>query len=245
MPFKGFVMKDDVLEDDKKGDGSGAGLQLKQLLGYGRKAKETMYYGLLKKIQAGKVLSATEQRTFTTLDTELNVQLAESELDAGGHTFTNGDAAKYLGYSRRMLSYHIHRGHLRQEPDGTFLKEELDNYLNGEGRSGDKTDDEGYQWKKEQADLALRQARAARERFMVKQLESQYAPVAEVAAAWAGRMKEFCSTVRAWKNNLSILLANKAANEIKEILDREAEAVILAYVRDGKWTPTTIISTED
>lgn len=234
-------METGKLEDDNKDDG----LQLKELLSYGRKAKETIYFHLLTKIRDGKALTATEQRNFTQIDTELNIQLAESEQDAGDHTFTNGDAAKYLGYSRRMLSYHIHRGHLRQEPDGSFLKEELDRYLAGEGRSGEGSDDEGYQWKKEQADLALRQARAARERFMVKQLESQYAPVAEVGAAWAGRMKEFCATVRAWKNNLPMLLANKEANEIKAILDREAEAVITAYVRDGKWTPSKGTSAED
>jgi len=220
-------------------------LTLRDLLSYGSKAKERIYAKLLLKIQKGEALTAAEQRTFTSLDTELNVQLAESEIEASEHAFGYQDAAKYLGFSKRSLHYHVHKGHIRQEPDGSFLREELDNYLAKEGRAGEKDDVDSYQWKKEQADLSLRQARAARERFMVKQLESQYAPVAEVGAAWAGRMKEFCSTVRSWKNNLSIILANKEANEIKAILDREAEAVITAYVRDGKWTPITISSIKE
>jgi len=238
-----------ILDEEKKDEvetDEDSAKELRDLLSYGGKAKETMYYKLLLKIQQGTVLTATEQRTFTTLDTELNIKLAETDAEALGLAFGYTDAAKYLGFSKRTLHYHVHKGHIKQEPDGSFLKEELDRHLAGEGRVGEQGVDD-YQWKKEQADLSLRQARAARERFMVKQLEAQYAPVAEVAAAWAGRMKEFCTAVRAWKNNLSILLVGKDAGEIKDILDRESESVITSYVRDGKWTPTPTIvtSTED
>jgi len=207
------------------------------LLEVGLKAKEKLYFDLLKKINEGAKLSPTEQRTFQALGRELQVALDE----ATGTDVRMGysDAALYLKISRRSFSYHLQKGQIRQEPDGTFLRSELDRYRDERLEKGDAEDMESL---KAKADLVIKQVRAEREQFMLKQLNSQYVPVSEVYKAWASRVKELATALMAWQNRLSPLLENKSRYEISKILAVEVKILLERYSREGQWTSGAEVS---
>jgi hypothetical protein len=71
-------------------------------------------------------------------------------------------AAEYCGMSKRMISYHLGRGNLVQNPDGSFNKEDLDKYLKQKGRKPTL-----------QGDDAFYRARLEKERYLSKKAERQ------------------------------------------------------------------------
>lgn len=52
--------------------------------------------------------------------------------------FNATEAAAYLGFARNTLYFHIRKDRIRQEPDGSFSKAELDRYKT---RTGNVTAD--------------------------------------------------------------------------------------------------------
>ena len=75
---------------------------------------------------------------------------------------TSSAAAEYCGMSKRMISYHLGRGNLVQNPDGSFTKEELDRFLKSKGRKPEL-----------QGDDAFYKAKLEKEKYLIKKAERQ------------------------------------------------------------------------
>jgi len=75
---------------------------------------------------------------------------------------TAAAAAEYCGMSKRMISYHLGRGNIVQNPDGSFTKEDLDKFLKQKGRKPEL-----------QGDDAFYRAKLAKEKYLLKKAERQ------------------------------------------------------------------------
>lgn len=207
--------------------------RLTELLSFGQKAKESLYYELLKKINDKEKLTPTEQRTFQTLGKDLEQALLSAPED--DERMGYAEAAAYLQLSKRSVSHHVHKGRIVMHPEGGFLKSELDKYkmTNGYGTGSGGTD---MATLKEKADLTLKQVRAQREQFLMKQLSEQYVSVADMHRAWADRVKELATGLMSWENSLPPLLQGRDKFEIRAILSREVRFLLERFARTGKWT---------
>jgi len=208
---------------------------LQDLLKYGDKAKEKIYFGLLKKINNGEALSASETRTFEKIGKELEAARDEIEILAQ-QRFKYQAAADYLGISKRTLSYHIGKGRIRQEANGDFLREELDRFKRKQGYEI-SADDEDISTLKAKADLQLKKYRAKREECLLKQLMGELISIEDVHREWVGRIKEITTSLRAWGNTLPPLLDGKTKHEMKAIINKEVHDLLMRYARTGRWTP--------
>ena len=75
---------------------------------------------------------------------------------------TAAAAAEYCGMSKRMISYHLGRGNIVQNPDGSFTKEDLDRFLKQKGRKPEL-----------QGDDAFYRAKLEKEKYLNKKAERQ------------------------------------------------------------------------
>jgi len=207
---------------------------LANLLKAGIKAKAHLYFELMKKINRNERLTASELKLFQKLDEEIEVA-KETLSDSGDEALKYNAAAEYLGISKRTLSIAVKKGRIRQEPNGDFLKAELDRYKRKQGYA-DESDD--YAALKEEAELQLKQFRARREEYLLKQLTGEVISIDEVHREWIGRVKEITTGLMAWSNSLPPILEGKTKHEIKAIINREVRELLMRFARTGKWTPS-------
>jgi hypothetical protein len=217
-----------------------------KLLQASKLAKYRLFQTLIKKIRDGKSLSATEQKTLFVLEQEF-----EAQTDAGvtpAKVFTSfDDAAAYCGLSKRTLSWHLKRGNLRQNPNGTFERTELDRFLASKGRkrrtqagnAGDLADSD-YGTQKDFADLRWRLARATREEMLVEQIKENLISRDEIARCWAARVAEVTAGLVALSERLPPLLAGKDHQAMREIIALEVHHLRDRYARDGKFCDCTL-----
>jgi hypothetical protein len=150
------------------------------------------------------------------------------------------DAADYCGFSKRTLSWHLKRGNLRQNPNGTFDRAELDRFLASKGRKkksrGESALDElDYATRKELADLRWRLARATREEMLVEQIKENHISRDEIARCWAARVAEVTAGINALSERLPPLLVGKDHQAMREIIAVEVHNLRDRYARDGKF----------
>jgi hypothetical protein len=217
-----------------------------KLLQASKLAKYKLFQTLLKKIRDGKSLSATEQKTLFVLEQEF-----EAQTDAGvspAKVITSfDDAAAYCGFSKRTLSWHLKRGNLRQNANGTFDRAELDRFLKSKGRkkksrlgNENAPDDLDYGTQKELADLRWRLARATREEMLVEQIKENLIARDEIARCWAARVAEVTAGLNALSERLPPLLVGKDHQAMREIIAVEVHNLRDRYARDGKFCDCTL-----
>ncbi|MHC1744882.1 MAG: hypothetical protein AB9873_17900 [Syntrophobacteraceae bacterium] len=157
------------------------------------------------------------------------------------------DAAAYCGFSRRTLSWHLKRGNLRQNPNGTFDRAELDRFLASKGRkkkvdpgNGGSSDELDLATQKELADLRWRLARATREEMLVEQIKEHLISRDEIARCWAARVAEVTAGLNALSERLPPLLVGKDHQAMREIIAVEVHNLRDRYARDGKFCDCTL-----
>jgi len=92
-------------------------------------AKLELFNTLVKKIKNGESLKKSEWDTFQTLNKLFADQSENGPPQAEPEKIASFNAAAvYLGISKRMVSYYLNKGDLKQNPDGTFDQEMLDNF---------------------------------------------------------------------------------------------------------------------
>ena len=91
----------------------------------GQIAKVKIYQDLITRIAAGERLKPMEIKTFHQLERELEGVFNGDDDKTSGVIAGHKEACEYLGISKRMLSYHVTKGNLGQNPDGTFEIKEL------------------------------------------------------------------------------------------------------------------------
>lgn len=202
--------------------------------------KLRLYQDLSKRIGTGERVSATELKNFNMLDRYFN---GDSEGNGGGppEVFDNfDDAIEYLGVSRRTLSVNIKKGNIKQEPDGTFFKSELDKYL---AKNGRKTEDQAVapiEIQIKEADLRWRVAKATREETLNKQLDGTLISKDEVYTEWSAIVAAVMSSIEIFADRLPPLLYGRPREQMFEIIRDEVWMVRDMLYREGKYTPPPI-----
>ena len=181
-----------------------------------------------RRIAAGEKLKRSELAAYHEL---------EKKRDKGEVVHGGQDADKYCGTSKRILSYHIARGSLRQNPDGTFDKAELDRWLASRDRREKGPEAKKHTDAKDKAELRYRLARARREEMLVEQMKGNLASRKEIEAEWSGRVLEVASGLEAFIDRLPGLLVGKSRDEIRAVLKEEVRTLRENYSRAGRYTP--------
>lgn len=195
-------------------------------------AELKLYQTYLKKITEGHPLTASEYDFFQKYSNSLSTP-------ESGEAFKYTAAAKYAGVSKRTLSYHVTRGNIRQNDDGTIDKDELDRWLQSKGRKKKAADGErDISAEKEEADLRWRLARAQREELLVSQIRGETLTLEEVLQAWTVRVAEVTAGLQNLVDRLPPLLDGRGREEIRAILTEEIWALRDRYARDGKFCTT-------
>lgn len=204
----------------------------KTLLQAGSAPGQKLYQSLLMRIKNGETLKRSEYKLLKDLERELE-PLEQENGEARVRTF--GAAAAYLGLSERTITYHLRRGNLRQNADGSFDRSVLDEFLNSVGRR--KVDKERTR-RRMAADLRYRLARAEKEETLVAQLKAQLYDMDEIKEGWAWRVSEVTAALQSLVDRLPPLLVGKGRLEMAEIIRDEVHHLRERFYHDGQFTTT-------
>lgn len=217
--------------------------QVESIRQAGQLAKLKVYRDLISRIGQGEKLSPTELKTFHQMEREIEAISTEqngNEVNQQDQLIPSfAKAAEYCGVSARTISYHVKRGNIKQNTDGTFERSVLDAYLRSKGRKpgADGGMLGGIEAKKEKAELRFREARARREEMLVSQLKGNLMSRAEVAQEWAKRVQNVTSALDNLVDRLSPVLEGKRRGEIQAILKKEIQLLRESYATTGKYCP--------
>ena len=150
---------------------------------------------------------------------------------------TQEAAAKYLGVSQRVISYHVGRGNLKGDIDGRFSKTELDRWALEHGKRKDLGPVKKYAEQQAKYDAEFRKARAEEKSLVVSQLRGKLISIKEIEAAWAGRVDIVTSGLETLINRLPPILVSKTRRQIAKILQEEISRLREDYAKPGKYCP--------
>ena len=213
-------------------------LNYEKALQEGKLAKINLFANLGARIGKGDKLNASEIKLFNTLEKEFEGELNEGDPGPKKPALlqTNLEAAEYCGFTTRMISYHVTRGNIKANKDGTFDRSELDRFLATKGGRRQKAA-AGIDEKSDAAMLRYRIAKARREEMLVMQLEGNLASWEEVESQWRERIVIVTSGLEAFKNRLPGILVGKSRRDIQDILEEEIKLLREAYAGEGKYCP--------
>lgn len=180
-----------------------------------------------KRIAAGEKLTRAELKEYRAIDKKGDTEAI--------HGYA--EAAQYCKLSKRTLSYHLGRGSLQQNPDGTFDKKELDRFLKTKDRREKSPASEAVSKRKDAAELRYRLARARREEMLVEQMKGNLAAWKDIHSEWSQRVQAVKAGLNAMPDRLPPLIVGKTRDEIREVLKREFNELLTVYGRPGKMTP--------
>jgi len=208
-----------------------------RLMRAGKVARVRAYQNLIEMIRAGKPLRPSEMKLMEQLEQELSPSPVDGEGEKPPERIDGMQAAAlYVGSSRRMLSYHIKKGHLKQNPDGTFDRSELDRFLEKYGRKTEEPGSLGEQ--KAAADLRFRLAKAASAEMNLAREQGALISRDEVQSEWSSRNVELKTALLAWSNKLPPLLFGLDRREMSSVLRDEVYYLLSRFSREGRWTPS-------
>ncbi|WP_054031233.1 hypothetical protein [Desulfatitalea tepidiphila] len=225
-------------------DGSITKTDIERALSLGAKAKLRLYQTFLTRIAQGERLTATELKNMRALETELEESTNGGEKKEQPVIMSMDDAAAYCGISKRTVSYHLKRGNIAQNADGTFDKAVLDAWLEKYGRKkkaeqgGGKRVSLSIEEKLDRAKLRKEVAAAKRNEILVAELQGRLAPWSEIERAWCERVAVVAAGLDSLAERLPPLLTGKKPDEMREIIRRETNELRRAYARRGKYCPT-------
>ncbi|NPU86368.1 MAG: hypothetical protein HPY65_17960 [Syntrophaceae bacterium] len=209
---------------------------INRLMKAGKVARVRAYQNLIEMIRAGKPLKPSEMKLMERLERELSPSPVDGEGEKPPERIDGMQAAAlYVGSSRRMLSYHIKKGHLRQNPDGSFDRSELDRFLEKYGRKTEEPGSLGEQ--KAAADLRFRLAKATSAEMNLAREQGELISRDEVQMEWSARNIELKTALLAWANKLPPLLHGRDKREIGTVLRDEVYYLLSRFSRTGRWTP--------
>lgn len=135
---------------------------------------------------------------------------------------TSAAAAEYCGMSKRMISYHLGRGNLVQNPDGSFTKEELDRFLKKKGRKPElQGDDAYYRAKLEKEKYLLKKAERQRKELEMKTFFREVIYIDEVKTVMRQMSEALSLGLDSLPSKIAPVLAGREAKEIEVMLRQE------------------------
>ncbi|MBF0508054.1 MAG: hypothetical protein HQK57_03895 [Deltaproteobacteria bacterium] len=147
---------------------------------------------------------------------------------------TQEDAACYLGLSQPAISKAVRAGRLTQQPDGSFLRTDLDDYL-AKSPKRPKTDDEtDLEYRLKEAELRYKVAKADREELIVAEMKANLIPVEAIGEMMRARVAEVKNGLEGLKNRLAPACAGKTTEEIAEIIDEGVYALLWSFAKSGR-----------
>jgi len=201
-----------------------------KILEVGKFAKVKLYQDLLARISNGETLRPTELNTLERLEKELAQGRPETDLPEVLSSYD--EAAEYCGFSKRTLSYHIGKGNIKQNAQGTFDRKELDRYLSTRGRKSRTPTNVTEEIQK--AELRYRKSRAAREEIIVKQLKAQLISNEEIQRQFTARAYELTRGLLVLSRRIAHKVAAKSKKKFKDvtaIIDQEVYDLLDRYSR--------------
>jgi hypothetical protein len=219
-----------------------------KLIQTGKVAKIKRYQDYITRIANGEQLKPAELKDLRILESEIE-QEANGDIKEKKIIENNKEAAEYCGLSTRMISYHLKRGNIRQNTDGTFEKKDLDKWLIRSGRkktTSEKTtsekDSDGKLVKTideqiEIANLRFRVARAKREEMITEQQAGNLISKQEVHEQWAQRVASVKQGLLNFIERLSPILEKKTRKQIALILEKEVDELLSSYSKIGEYNP--------
>jgi len=216
--------------------------QMEAIRQAGQLAKFKLYRDFISRIGQGEKLTPTEIKTFHQMEREIEAisMNGEGEKESGPLISSFNKAAEYCGVSGRTISYHVKKGNIKQNTDGTFERSVLDDYLRRYGRQRSKADGSPMSKIDEKmgaAELRFKEARARREEMLVEQLKNNLMSRVEIAQEWAKRVQNVTSALDNLVDRLSPVLEGKRRDEIQAILKSEIQLLRESYASIGKYCP--------
>lgn len=198
--------------------------KIDDLLTAGQLAKVKLYQAYLIRIKDGEKLSASDMKSFQLLEKEIEGQIDEGK-NATEKIETSGKAAEYLGVSKRMISYHLTKGNLKQNVDGTFDVEELERFRARYTKKKKVSIDD----KKAKADLRWRLARAEREEIITAQLKGELIPLKDAIEKETDLMMSLAHNLTIYEDRLPPQLEGKTKQEMRIIIHKENNHFRMQY----------------
>lgn len=215
-----------------------------------RQADEAALAEYYRRIKSGEKLKPFEHAHRREIEERLDRANADP---ATGDVLPNAAALmEYAGWSKASVSYHITKGNIRQNPDGSFDKAVIDAYFekknkgNGgrvkpapspEAAAPEPGACESLDEQAKRADLRWRNARAEKEEILTKQIRGTMFSKADVLTEWTERVVAVASGLEALADRLPPLLAGLDPKEMQSIIKNEVRLLREAFARDGKYTP--------
>jgi hypothetical protein len=139
-------------------------------------------------------------------------------------------AAEY-GLTERTVKYHVSRGNLKRNPDGSFSRTEIKKWLDKRSRQAiGKTAEETHR----AADFRWRLARAKREEYLLEQLKGELIPIKVLEEQVTGRAFEasrrFLLLPRIISNKIAIA-AKRPLKEVMQIVEESVREILEDYSR--------------
>lgn len=201
-------------------------------------SKRKLYESFVSRIGSNEILKPSEIKLYRQLESELEAAGNGSGSGTRGNIFTSMDeAAAYIGSSKKTVSVNIKRGRLRQNPDGTFSRDELDKFLSRFGRKGSSEEVESTRVQQEKAELRYRMARARREEILTAQLEKTLAPWEDIEREWSERVRVVAAGLEAWSDRLPALLVGRSREDIHALIKGEVKELRQRFSRAGQYCP--------
>ena len=206
----------------------------------GKLAKVKQYRDYIERITKGdKALSPSELKHFNKLDAELEAEAKDTGQARSKRVVANDKlASEYCGISKRTLHYHIKKGNIRQNTDGTFNVTDLDSYLAKYNRKRSKDKLESIEARQKKADLRYRLARAELNEFLVRQQKGEFLKKEEVVKEWTARVRLVNNGLDLLVERLAPLLEMQPRESIAQVLQLEIDELKRLYAANGKYCPT-------
>lgn len=222
--------------------GSKKKIDAKKLLKDGEALKLIRYQKYIERIKKGEILTPTEIKDLNQVERDIEA-LTNGKPKQKKVIENNRQAASYCGVSTRVISYHLHRGHIKQNPDGTFPIESLNAWLVKSGRKNPPEQTKSGEISKsipekiEIEKLKREELRNKREEILLDQIRGKLMSKKEIEEQWAARVLIVRSGLLALSNRLPPLIEGKSRREISTIIRAEIIELLTAYSTKGRYIP--------
>lgn len=173
--------------------------------------------------------------------------------------FRNAQAvANHYGVTPGTVSEHVRRGNISPNADGSFDKAVTDAYWcskrgrqvvplrgkagskgngNGNGKAATATPEHSLQSKIDAVRLRKTKAEAETKELIAAQLKGSLISKDDMLRVWCSRVEMFRDALMHLAVRLPPVLVNLSQTEIEGVLRTEAESIIKAFAKHGKYTP--------
>lgn len=201
----------------------------------GFEARRLNHLTLVKKVQGGEVLSPSEQATMIAFERELK----KSGRNLSGILPSVEAVEEYSGFKQRTIYAAVKDEKLTRQSDGSFLQEDVDQWLSSKNRlpkitPGNNSDDDKDKGAAAKEELRYRTARADHEELKVAKLKGEQIEVAEAQRNFVARSHEFSAAMTLFSRRCAHKIGRVAGiphKEVAEILDAECVALLKTLSR--------------